>query len=445
MSSKEEILKDIERYNIRYISMQFTGLDGFLKNVEIPVSQIDKALENECTFDGSSINGFARITESDMLLYPDLSTWLVYPFVSKDAAGNEYRTARFICDVYLTSRVPFEGDPRYILRQSLKKMEAAGFDSFNIGPEPEFFLFKIENGEITKKLNDNGGYFDIAPVDEAEDCRRDIVVTLEALGFDMEASHHEVAQGQHEIDFKYAEALKAADQIQTFKLFVKIIAKKHGYHASFMPKPVQGINGSGMHLNTSLFKNGKNAFYDETTEDGLSEVARRYIAGIMRHAREFAMVTNPTVNSYKRLVPGYEAPCYIAWSTKNRSTLIRIPAARGNSTRVELRCPDPAANPYLAIAAVLSAGLKGLTENYDIVNSYSKNLFRMTADELEADGITSLPTSLRTAAREFKASALMKEVFGEHAFNNLYTIKEAEAMQYQLQVSDWEWNQYVGL
>ena len=354
--TREEILRTIKEENVKYIRLQFTDITGTIKNVEVPVSQIDKVLDNNMMFDGSSIEGFVRIEESDMYLYPDLNTFLVFSW------DSEYgKVARFICDVYTVDRKPFAGDPRGNLKRTLERMNNLGFDTLNLGPEPEFFLFRLkENGEPSLELNDNGGYFDLAPVDLGENVRRDIVLELERLGFDIEASHHEVAPGQHEIDFKYDDVITACDNIQTFKLIVKTIARKHGLHATFMPKPIFGINGSGMHCNVSLFSKGENSFYDENSENGLSEVASQFIAGILKHARSFTAICNPTVNSYKRLVPGYEAPCYVAWSTSNRSPLVRIPAARGKSTRVEVRSVDPAANPYLAMSTILAAGLDGI-------------------------------------------------------------------------------------
>ena len=310
--SKEDIKTMCQEQNVKYIRLQFTDILGTIKNVEIPVSQLEKALDNKMMFDGSSIEGFVRIEESDMYLYPDLDTFVVFPWTSEKG-----KVARLICDIYNPDGTPFAGDPRNNLKRVLKEMEELGFTDFNLGPEPEFFLFKLdEKGEPTLELNDNGGYFDLAPTDLGENCRRDIVLELEEMGFEIEASHHEVAPGQHEIDFKYADAITACDNIQTFKLVVKTIARKHGLHATFMPKPLFGVNGSGMHCNVSLFKNGENAFYDPKADLQLSETARQFIAGIVKHAEAFTAITNPTVNSYKRLVPGYEAPCYVAWSTR---------------------------------------------------------------------------------------------------------------------------------
>ena len=336
---------------MKFIRLQFTDILGTIKNVEIPVSQLDKALDNKMMFDGSSIEGFVRIEESDMYLRPDLDTFMIFPWTAEKG-----KVARLICDIARPDGTPFEGDPRSNLKRMLKKMEELGFTGFNLGPEPEFFLFKLdEKGNPTLELNDDGGYFDLAPTDLGENCRRDIVLELEEMGFEIEASHHEVAPGQHEIDFKYANAVEACDNIQTFKLVVKTIARKHGLHATFMPKPLFGVNGSGMHFNLSLFKGEKNAFWDEGVDLQLSETAYQFMAGVLKHVQGFTAVTNPTVNSYKRLVPGYEAPCYVAWSAQNRSPLIRIPASRGLSTRIELRSVDPSANPYLSNGCYFSS------------------------------------------------------------------------------------------
>ena len=339
--TKEDIMRIVEKENVAYIRLIFTDLQGTIKNVEIPRSQLEKALDNKMMFDGSSIEGFVRIEESDMLLYPDLDSFVIYPW-GNDVNGS--KVAGIMCDIYNPDGTPFEGDPRGILKRVLKEAEEMGFTSFNVGTEPEFFLFKTdENGEPTLNLNDKGGYFDLAPVDLGENCRRDIVLTLDKMGFEVEASHHEVAPGQHEIDFKYADAVTTADHIQSFKLVVKNVARRYGLHATFMPKPLYGVSGSGMHCHMSLFRGKENVFYDPSDELGLSETARHFLAGILKHARAFTAITNPIVNSYKRLVPGYEAPCYVAWSPKNRSPLVRIPSSRGLSTRIEVRSPDPAA------------------------------------------------------------------------------------------------------
>lgn len=437
--TKEQIFQMATDENVKYIRLMFTDLMGMIKNVEIPVAQLEKALENKCMFDGSSIEGFVRIEESDMNLYPDLSTWTVFPWTAEKG-----KVGALICDIYMPDGKPFAGDPRSNLRRVLKEMNDMGYDNFNLGPEPEFFLFKLDQkGEPTLELNDNGGYFDFAPTDMGENCRRDIVLELEEMGFEVEASHHEVAPGQHEIDFKYADALTACDQIQTFKLTVKTIARKHGLHATFMPKPLFGINGSGMHCNVSLFKNGKNAFYDEKDELGLSQDARYFIAGVLKHVQDFTAVTNPVVNSYKRLVPGYEAPCYVAWSAQNRSPLIRIPAARGMSTRVEVRSVDPAANPYLAMAVILKAGLDGIKNKLQAPAPVDQNIYVMTPEERKAANIASLPATLFDAVQNLKSSSVMQDALGSHLFERFIEAKEIEYDQFRLQVHPWERDQYI--
>ncbi|MCY7477487.1 type I glutamate--ammonia ligase [Paenibacillus larvae] len=438
--TKEDILRIAKEENVRFIRLQFTDLLGTIKNVEIPVSQLPKALDNKMMFDGSSIEGYVRIEESDMYLYPDLNTWVVFPWVT------ENKVARLICDIYMPDGSPFMGDPRQILKRALQEAEEMGFTDMNVGPEPEFFLFKTDdNGRPTMELNDQGGYFDLAPTDLGENCRREIVLTLEEMGFEIEASHHEVAPGQHEIDFKYADAVKAADQIQTFKLVVKTIARQHGLHATFMPKPIFGVNGSGMHCNQSLFRGKENAFFKEDDQLGLSEVGKQYMAGILKHARGFAAITNPTVNSFKRLVPGYEAPCYVAWSDSNRSPMIRIPASRGLSTRVEVRNPDPAANPYLALAAMLKAGLDGIKKKLPLPAPTDRNIYVMTEEEREDQGIPSLPLDLRQALDELIKDEVICEALGEHALTHFIELKEIEWDMYRTQVHQWERDQYMTL
>ncbi|QOS99827.1 type I glutamate--ammonia ligase [Brevibacterium sp. JNUCC-42] len=437
--TKEDIMRFADEENVKYIRLQFTDLMGISKNVEIPVSQLPKALDNKMMFDGSSIEGFVRIEESDMYLFPDLDTWVVFPW------GTEFgKVARLICDVYMPDGKPFEGDPRYILKKVMKEAEELGYTDFNVGPEPEFFLFKIdEKGEPTLNLNDQGGYFDFAPLDLGENCRRDIVLTLEKMGFEIEASHHEVAPGQHEIDFKYANALQAADQILTFKLVVKTIAREHGLHATFMPKPMFGVSGSGMHAHQSLFIGSENAFYDESDELGLSQTAKYYLAGLLKHARGFAAITNPLVNSYKRLVPGYEAPCYVAWSAKNRSPLVRIPASRGMGTRLEVRNPDPAANPYLALAVMLKAGLDGIKNKLELQPAVDRNIYVMNEADREANGIDSLPSTLKEAIECLKADSVICEALGEHASLHFIEAKEIEWDMFRTRVHEWERSQYM--
>jgi glutamine synthetase len=437
--TKDDIKRIAEEENVKFIRLQFTDILGTIKNVEIPISQLEKALDNKMMFDGSSIEGFVRIEESDMLLYPDLSTWVVFPWTAEKG-----KVARLICDIYNPDLTPFDGDPRNNLRRILDEMKELGFTDFNLGPEPEFFLFKLDQqGEPTLELNDNGGYFDLAPTDLGENCRRDIVLELEEMGFEIEASHHEVAPGQHEIDFKYADALTACDQIQTFKLVVKTIARKHGLHATFMPKPLFGVNGSGMHCNMSLFNEGKNSFYDTTGNLELSDTARQFIAGIIKHAPAFTAVTNPTVNSYKRLVPGYEAPCYVAWSARNRSPLIRIPASRGMSTRVEVRSVDPAANPYLAMAVLLKAGLDGIKNKLTPPAPVDRNIYVMNKEERVAEGIEDLPATLAQALDQLKSNEIMVSALGEHIFEHFIEAKEIEWDMFRTQVHPWEREQYL--
>lgn len=437
--TREDINKIAKEEDVRYLRLMFTDILGTIKNVEVPISQLTKVLDNKMMFDGSSIEGFVRIEESDMYLYPDLDTWLVFPWGSEQG-----KIARLICDVYKPDGTPFAGDPRSNLKRVLHKMETLGFTEFNLGPEPEFFLFKTdENGKPTFDLNDEGGYFDLAPTDLGENCRREIVLELEELGFEIEASHHEVAPGQHEIDWKYSNALEACDNIQTFKLIVKTVARKHGLHATFMPKPVYGVNGSGMHCNMSLFNAEGNAFYDETSESGLSETAYKFIAGLLRHAKAYTAICNPIINSYKRLVPGFEAPVYIAWSTQNRSPLIRIPASRGLSTRVELRSVDPSTNPYLALATLLSAGLDGIVNDLDVPAPIDRNIYIMDAEDRHNNGIYDLPKNLAEAIDELKKNPLVLEALGGHISRSFIEAKEIEIATYISQVTDWEINQYL--
>lgn len=436
--TRQQIITDATEKDVRYLRLMFTDILGTIKNVEVPISQLEKVLDNKIMFDGSSIEGFVRIEESDMLLYPDLNTWLVFPW-----ENGHGKIARLICDVHNPDGTPFAGDPRGNLKRVLAQMTDYGFTEFNLGPEPEFFLFKLDdNGKPTMQLNDDGGYFDLAPTDLGENCRRDIVLQLEELGFDIEASHHETAPGQHEIDWKYADALSACDNIQTFKLIVKTVARQHGLHATFMAKPVFGIAGSGMHCNISLFTKKGNAFYDANTTDGLSDTARYFIAGLLEHARSFTAICNPTVNSYKRLVPGYEAPVYVAWSGKNRSPLIRIPASRGNSTRVELRSVDPTANPYLALAVMLVSGLDGIQKKQQPIEPVNRNIYHMTKEERLANGITDLPGSLTEALEALRHDEVVKSALGEHIYNNFVAEKTLEFQKYRTQVTQWELEHY---
>ncbi|OCA87468.1 type I glutamate--ammonia ligase [Pseudobacillus wudalianchiensis] len=437
--NKEEIFRLVREENVRFIRLQFTDILGTIKNVEIPASQLEKALSNKMMFDGSSIEGFVRIEESDMYLYPDLDTFVIFPWTAEKG-----KVARFICDIYHPDGTPFEGDPRSNLKRMLNEMKELGFTNFNVGPEPAFFLFKLnEKGEPTLELNDSGGYFDLAPTDLGENCRRDIVLELEEMGFEIEASHHEVAPGQHEIDFKYTDAVKACDDIQTFKLVVKTIARKHGLHATFMPKPLFGVNGSGMHCNLSLFRDGENVFYDKDGDLELSDTARQFVAGILKHAPNFTAITNPTVNSYKRLVPGYEAPCYVAWSARNRSPLIRIPASRGMSTRVEVRSVDPSANPYMAMAVQLAAGLDGIKNQLTPPKAVDQNIYVMSKQEREDNSIVDLPATLAQAIKNFQGDEVMTRALGPHLCERFIEAKIIEWDLFRTQVHPWEREQYI--
>jgi glutamine synthetase len=438
--TRQEIMEIIKEKKVNFFRLQFVDIFGFMKNVAIPLSQIEKALDGQMMFDGSSIDGFVRINESDMYLKPDYDTFVVLPWRSKDGVN----AARIICDVYKSDGTPFAGCPRVNLKRVLAEARDLGY-TMNVGTECEFFLFqKDEKGNFTTETNDVAGYFDVDPDDTGIGCRREIIETLEAMHFEVEASHHEVAEGQHEINFKYSDALKAADNTVTFKWVVRSIAAKHGFHATFMPKPVFGINGSGMHTNQSLFTlDGKNAFFDKTGPLQLSETAYHYIAGIVKNARGFTAVTNPLVNSYKRLVPGYEAPVYVAWSASNRSAMIRIPASRGMSTRTEVRCPDPTCNPYLALAMMLKSGLDGVINKLEAPPSVNVDIFHMTLEEKDAAGIASLPGNLKEALEAFKENPLSREALGEHIFNKYIEGKEKEWDAYRTAVTDWEVKTYM--
>nr|WP_306812273.1 type I glutamate--ammonia ligase [Frisingicoccus caecimuris] len=428
----------IQDNDVEFIRLQFTDIFGTLKNVAITASQIERALKNECMFDGSAIEGFVRIEESDMYLYPDLDTFQIFPW-----RPQQGKVARLICDVYRPNGEPFEGDPRYILKRVIKQAEDMGY-SFEVGPECEFFLFHTDdNGMPTTITHEKGSYFDLGPVDLGENARRDMVLNLEDMGFEIEASHHEVASAQHEIDFAHNGALQTADDIMTLKLVIKSIAKRHGLHASFMPKPKSGVSGSGMHINMSLQKNGHNIFYDPEGDLEMSEDAYHFIAGILAHAKGMTALTNPLVNSYKRLVAGYEAPIYIAWSVMNRSPLVRVPAARGKGTRVELRCPDPACNPYLVLAVCLAAGLEGIKKKLVPPARVDRNIFEMDCNEKEALHIESLPQDLCEATRELEKDAFVRNVLGEHVSEKYIEAKYKEWENYRVQVTEWEIEEYL--
>jgi len=412
---------------------------GLPKNVSITVDQLEKALDGDLMFDGSSIEGFVRIEESDMYLIPDPNTFTIYPWKTT----VDGKVARLICDVYDSNKQPFPGCPRVNLKRIIAEARSQGFE-MNVGPEAEFFMFlKDAHGRPTLETHDKAGYFDLAPVDLGEDARREMVLTLQEMGFEIEASHHEVAPGQHEIDFKYADALTTADRVITFRIAVRTVAQKHGLHATFMPKPIYGIAGSGMHLNISLFRNGENAFYDPSTKNGLSELAMHFIAGVLGHAPAITAITNPTVNSYKRLVPGYEAPVYVAWSPKNRSPLIRIPARRGIGTRMELRNPDPTCNPYLALAVVLKCGLEGIKNKTVCPPPVDQNIFEMDVNAREEAGIISLPGTLREALRELRHDPIVQEALGPHIYERFMHAKRTEWDNYRARVHQWEIDEYL--
>lgn len=436
-----DILNLVAENNVRFIRLQFTDILGIPKNVSITVKQLEKALNNELMFDGSSIEGFVRIEESDMYLHPDPNSFVIYPWRSTEE-GN---VARLICDIYNPDGTPFEGDPRHVLRRALKEASDMGY-TFNVGPELEFFLFHTApDGSPTINTHDKAGYFDLSPIDLGENARRDIVLYLESMGFEIEASHHEVAPGQHEIDFKYSDALDIADKIITFKMVVRTVAQRHGLHATFMAKPIFGEAGNGMHMNQSLFKDGKNIFFDPSTKTQLSDLSMHYIAGLMKHARALAAITNPTVNAYKRLVPGYEAPVYIAWSGQNRSPLIRIPAKRGLSTRIELRNPDPTCNPYLALASVLMAGLDGIKNNMQVPAPCDRNIYEMTEKERKETGIGSLPGTLLEALEEMQKDEVVKNALGPHVFSRYLDAKIQEWDEYRTRVHQWELDRYLSI
>lgn len=438
--TKEDILRMAEEKNVKFIRLQFVDILGTIKNVAITIQQLPAALDGKIMFDGSSIEGYTRVNESDMYLKPDYDTFAVFPWKPKDSA-----VARLMCDVYTPDSKPFTGCPRSILKKVINEAREMGFEMF-VGPEPEFFLFeKDEQGRPTTITNDKGGYFDLSPVDRGEDTRREIVLALEEMGFSVEASHHEVAPGQHEIDFKYENALKTADNIATFKFVTKIIAMQHGLHATFMPKPLFGEAGWGMHLNQSLFRNGENVFYDPDDELELSQLAYNYIGGILKHAPAITAISNPIINSYKRLVAGYEAPVYISWSTQNRSALVRVPSARKKGTRVELRSPDPAANPYLAMAVILKAGLDGIKNKIDPGEQVKEDIYSMTEEERNARGIRPLPGDIMEAVECLAQDELIKNTLGEHVFRKFAEGKLIEWEVYRTRVHEWELEQYLNI
>ncbi|WP_332897700.1 MULTISPECIES: type I glutamate--ammonia ligase [unclassified Haladaptatus] len=438
----QAVVDKIEENNVDFLRLQFTDILGTVKNVAVPASQAEKAFTEGIYFDGSSIEGFVRIQESDMRLKPDPATFAILPWRNTEDSAS----GRLMCDVVNTSNnEPFEGDPRYVLKQAIARAEEMGYE-VNAAPEPEFFLFEEdENGRATTITNDAGGYFDVAPKDLASDVRRDIIYGLESMGFEIEASHHEVAEGQHEINFEYDDALTTADNVATFRMVVRAIAAEHGYHATFMPKPIAKINGSGMHTHLSLFtSDGENAFHDGDDEFSLSETAKQFLAGILEHAPAVTAVCNPTVNSYKRLVPGYEAPVYVAWSDRNRSALIRRPAARvPAASRIEARFPDPSCNPYLAFAALIHAGLDGIEKGLEAPDPVRENIYEFDADKRAEYGIETLPSNLGEALDALKEDELVQEALGEHVYEKFVQAKTQEYDDYRISVSEWELDRYL--
>jgi glutamine synthetase len=436
--SQEQVLKIVQEKNVEFLRLQFTDISGIVKNVAIPATQIGKALKSGISFDGSSIEGFARIQESDMVLQPDLSTFSILPWRTKDGSNE----ARLICDVFLPSAQPFDGDPRRVLRQQLEKAQEMGF-SMNVGPELEFFLFEKQNGGSATIPHDFGGYFDLGPVDLAEDVRREIIRALTQMGFTIEASHHEVAKGQHEIDFVYDDALKNADKVVTFKYVTKTIAMREGLRATFMPKPIYGAAGTGMHANISLFRGGENAFFDPETKTGISDLARFFVGGLIEHACAITAIANPLINSYKRLVSGFEAPVYITWSGPNRSSLIRIPAGRGLSTRLEFRSPDPTCNPYLTFAVILAAGMDGIKRGIDPGDPVDLNVYHLSPAERKSRGIKTLPANLKEALDYLEADSVIRGALGEHVFENIMRLGLLEWEAYNTYVHPWEIERYI--
>lgn len=442
--TRESVLAELQQGEVKFLRLQFTDILGTTKNVEVPKSQFFKALNGDVTFDGSAVEGFTRVEESDMLLRPDLSTFLIYPQFSREE-GERGRVARLICDVALPDGTPFTGDPRYVLRQQIERAQAMGFEMF-VGTEPEFFLFeRTATGLVSTVTHDKAGYFDLAPIDKGERIRREIANKLVEMGFEIEGAHHEVAPGQHEIDFRYAPALETADRIATFKFVVKRVALEYGLIASFLPKPMPGVNGSGMHCHLSLFQGGLNAFAEPAREYGLSQTATQFIAGLLDHAQGITAITNPLVNSYKRLVPGFEAPVNIAWSTSNRSALIRIPSKRGNSTRAEVRMPDPSCNPYLALAVMLAAGLDGIEHDMEPPPAIQRNIFKMTVREKRHHRVKELPTDLREAVDELQKDEVVARALGEHVMDHFVEAKMAEWREYSSTIHPWELERYLDL
>uniref|UniRef100_A0A7C4VTS3 Glutamine synthetase n=1 Tax=Fervidobacterium thailandense TaxID=1008305 RepID=A0A7C4VTS3_9BACT len=437
---REKLFEFIDRNRVRFLRLQFTDINGTMKNVEIPSDEVEGLLDSGIMFDGSSVQGFARVHESDMYLKPDLRTVAMLPWTF-----DGHRSARIICDVYEDPNTPFEGDPRYRLKLIQEKAKSMGFIPY-AGPEVEFFILPRKEGKPVFEFLDSGSYFDLLPVDIAEHIRTEVSVYLEEMGLDVETTHHEVAPSQHEVDFRYAEPVIAADNVQTVKLVIKTLAIRNNLFATFMPKPFFGVNGSGMHVHMSLFTlDGRNAFYDPDAPDGISQTMRYFIGGLITHAREITVITNPTVNSYKRLVPGYEAPVNIAWSKGNRTALIRVPKVRGNATRLEYRAPDPSCNPYLALAVMFAAGLDGIEKRIEPPLPVEENIYKMSDAEKQKRGINRLPASLKEALNEAEKSELVRSVLGEHIFEKFMALKEREWWEYSTQISEWERTKYENI
>jgi glutamine synthetase len=438
--ARKRVLDQVKQENVDYLLLWFTDIEGHLKSFAITLDEAAGALDDGMGFDGSSITGFNAIEESDMIAIPDPTTFRLMP-----SREGESKVGRMICDVVKPDGEPYEGDPRHVLRRALERMESLGFDTFNVGPELEYFYFKRPDGTETL---DEGGYFAMTALDAATELRWETIKALEQAGIPIEYHHHEVAPSQHEIDMRYASALDMADYTVTYRLLVKEVAAKNGVYATFMPKPLFGENGSGMHTHMSLFKDGRNQFFAEDDEFHLSEPGKAFIAGLLRHAREMSAVFAQWVNSYKRLVPGYEAPVYVAWSQRNRSALVRIPLYKPGSeqgTRAELRCPDPACNPYLAFAAFLHAGLEGVEKGYELPDPMDSNLYHLTAEERAERGITALPETLGEAIDEFASSELMRRAFGDHIFDNYVKLKRQEWDEYRIQLTQWELDRYLSV
>lgn len=442
-----ETVSELDNKNVKFIRLQFTDILGIPKDVEITIDELPRALKNGQAFDGSSIEGFARICESDMYLYPDVNTLRIYPWRSTTGQGEEYANARIICDVQTPDGEPFEGDPRYMLKQAQEQAGKKGLKMF-AGTEPEFFMFKNDSeewGNSSTIFHDQGGYFDLMPVDKGEETRKDIVISLEKMGFQVEAAHHEVASSQHEIDFRYDHAVNMADHLITFKTTTKTIAIQHGLNATFMPKPYKKENGSGMHTHISLTEDGKNCFYNPDHPYGLSDKAFYFVGGLLEHINALTALTNPTVNSYKRLVPGYEAPVNISWGRHNRSVLVRIPytSTPESSTRIELRSPDPTANPYLAFAGILKAGLHGIEEEIQPPEPVEEDIYEMDKLTKEERGIGSLPETLADALAALEEDEVIADAIGPHILENYLRAKRTEVREYRINVTDWEIEKYM--